>query len=149
MINRKLSLRAKRSNPVYRLWIAASAFGLLAMTNYALAQGTVSIETFCRLLPEYKQPAGVEYQPSVGPNGPVAPADLNGLSPVQSFETIEIPVEVDLVQRFGIPVQSGVELKPYVALMSIHKDGRVDYNGQDISKQAQELCKDTNKDKPK
>ncbi len=115
---------------------------ILFISAPVFAQGTVSVETFCRLLPEYKQPAGVEYQPGVGPNGPVVPADLNGLSPMQSFETIEIPVEVDLVQRFGIPAPAGIELQPYVALMSIHKDGRVDYNGQDISKQAYELCKD-------
>jgi hypothetical protein len=106
----------------------------------AMAQSTVSVETFCRLLPNYQQPAGVEYQPGVGADGPVVPADVGGAPAIASFETIEIPVEVDLVQRFGIPVQPGVELQPYAALMSIHKDGRVDYNGQDITTQAHQLC---------
>ncbi len=114
---------------------------LLLISAPVMAQDIVSVETFCRILPEYQQPAGVEYQPGVDVNGKaVAPADLNGASPIQNFETIEIPVEVDLISRFGLAPKPGVELQPYVALMSIHKNGRVDYNGQDISKQAHELC---------
>jgi hypothetical protein len=118
-------------------------FTLLLISVPALAQDIVSVETFCRILPEYQQPAEVEYQSGVDVNGKtIAPADLNGLSAVRNFNTIEIPVEVDLVSRFGLTPKPGVELQPYVALMSIHKDGRVDYNGQDITKQAHQLCKD-------
>lgn len=98
----------------------------------------VDIRTFCHLLPEYQRPAGVEYQPGVGADGPVVPADLG--PSLKGFDTIEIPVEVDLIERFGLMPPEGVELNPYVALMSIHKDGRVDYNGQDVSQQAHTLC---------
>lgn len=101
--------------------------------------------TFCRLLPTYKQALGVEFQPGIDQKGrAVAPADIDadmaGAAPIRSFESIEIPVELDLAQRFGLNLPSGVELKPYVALISIHKDGRVDYNGQDISRKAHTLC---------
>jgi hypothetical protein len=102
----------------------------------------VSQKTFCRLLQDYHQPAGVEYEPGVDVHGEyVAQADISGgPPPLRNFESIEIPVEIDLVQRFNLNPGAGVELKPIAALISIHNDGKVAYNGQDISKQAYELC---------
>lgn len=100
----------------------------------------VSVNTFCRLLPEYRPAQGVEYQPGVDVHGQfVAPADLPGQS-LKQFESIEIPVEIDLIEKFGLSVPAAVELKPAAALISIHNDGRVDYNGQDISRQAHKAC---------
>ena len=103
--------------------------------------------TFCNVLPAYQQASGVEYVPGVDIKGQVvASADVSGSPIMRSFETIEIPVEADLVQRFGLNVPTGIELKPYVALISIHKDGRVDYNGQDISQKAHDMCNEGKSD---
>lgn len=118
---------------------------LLFWAGTAQAAEEASQETFCRLLAEHVPAADVEYKPSVDVHGkPVAPADL-GQSP-NNFETIEIPVELDLAQKFALNPPAGVELKPYVALVSIHKDGKVDYNGQDVSKQAYQLCNESKND---
>jgi len=103
--------------------------------------------TFCNVLPAYQQASGVEYVPGVDIKGQVvASADVAGAAPLRSFDTIEIPVEADLVQRFGLNVPAGIELKPYVALISIHKDGRVDYNGQDITQKAHDMCNEGKSD---
>jgi len=102
-------------------------------------------ETLCRLLPEYKpvavKPAeGVDYVAGVDVHGnPVISADLNAPLPA-IMQPVVLPVDVDLAQRFHLTLPAGVELKPSVAMMRIHADGRAEYNGQDISDQAYALC---------
>ncbi len=101
-----------------------------------------SSETLCRLLPEHKpKPTdGVQYLVGIDVHGnPVVAADLNPPLPVMD-QAVIIPIEVDLVERFTLDVPDGVELKPSVAVMKIHKDGRVEYNGQDVSNEAYYLC---------
>lgn len=129
----------------FRVLCTSIAFFVL---NYSAvhAQG-VKQDMFCRLLPAYRQAPGVEFQPGIDVEGkPVAPADLSA-SEMTEFETMEIPVEIDLIQKFGLNVPPGTELKPYAALISIHKNGKVDYNGQDISPQAEKLCGERNSEK--
>lgn len=95
---------------------------------------------YCRYVEKYKQPDGVEYQPGVDVHGkPVVPADLNSnLNGI--YEGIVIPIEIDLINRYNLSAPAGAELKPVVADMTIHKDGRVDYNGHDLTEQAVALC---------
>lgn len=101
--------------------------------------GEATQKTFCRVLASYTKDRGVHYVPGVDVRGnDVAPADLN--EPLPQFETIEIPVEIDLAARFGITPPAGAELKPTVALISIHKDGKVEYNGRDISSKVIDVC---------
>lgn len=106
-----------------------------------LASDEIDEQTFCRLLPAYRPAQGVEYQAGVDVQGrPVVSADINDGSAFRNFESIEIPVEIDLVKKFGLTVPAAVELRPTAALISIHNDGKVDYNGQDVSQQAYQLC---------
>ncbi len=146
----KSSLRGgRRPTKQSSIWIL-DCFAALAMTMFVIpahAQEQANTETFCHLLAEHTPSADVEYKPGVDVHGkPVVPADLG--QPLNNFETIEIPVELDLAQKFGLNTPAGIELKPYVALVSIHKDGKVDYNGQDISKQAYQLCNEGKNDEP-
>lgn len=117
-------------------------FLALALAFPAYAQET-SIDAVCRLLPEYKPSADVDYKPGVDVHGkPVVSADLNAAPPA-TFDVIKLPVTVDLAQRLGaVPPAAGLELKPQVAFMLIHKDGRVEYNGRNVSSQVATACGD-------
>jgi hypothetical protein len=113
----------------------------LVSGRMAWAQGQMpSFEVLCRALPEYQKIEGVDYQPGVDANGqPVVPADLNAVNPALP-DVINIPVTVDLAKKFSLLAGGGVEMKPEVAGISVHKDGRVTYNGQNISRQAYTVC---------
>ncbi len=83
--------------------------------------------------------ADTNYQPGVDVNGnPVAPAD--GGAQFQATQTtyIEAPLNIDLANRLGLsrPAEANANL----GNLKIYNDGRVIYNGQDISQQAQALC---------
>lgn len=76
------------------------------------------------------------YRPGVDVHGnPVVPADLS--PPLKALpDVIKIPVTLDLAGD-----GAGVELKPEtLGMAEIYSDGRVVYNGQDISAQAADLC---------
>jgi hypothetical protein len=56
---------------------------------------------------EYQQPPGVEYQPGVNAHGEtVVPADLNGGYNLKLPETIVIPIELFLQDKYHIPANS-------------------------------------------
>ncbi|MCC7305195.1 MAG: hypothetical protein IT558_02935 [Alphaproteobacteria bacterium] len=119
------------------------AFIMFVLVSFPALAEEANQETMCRLLPEHRPEVNIAFSPGVDVHGKaVVPADVEGAKPLQNFDTVEIPVEINLLQKFGVDAPAGVELQPYAALISIHKDGRVDYNGQDISQQAYALCKD-------
>lgn len=100
-----------------------------------------ALKVLCQSLPVYRPDPGVEYRPGVDVHGrAVAPADLNVPLNVGVDEVIRIPVTVDLVRRFNLYPAAGIELEPDVGVISIHSDGRVEYNGQDLARQAYTLC---------
>lgn len=109
---------------------------VLMMPAAAFAQD-VSLEVLCKALPDYSQAAGVEY---VAGAEDVVPADLNPLK-VAAPDVVNIPIDLMLAERFqSVRIPNDLELKPTVALVSIHKNGRVKYDGQDISGQVYSLC---------
>lgn len=68
----------------------------------------------------------------------VAPADVNPIADAAPDYT-EVPMTIDLAKRMGVaPV--GAEMQMPVANLKLYKDGRVEYNGQDISSNAATLC---------
>lgn len=76
---------------------------------------------------------GVEYQPGVDVNGDaVAPADLNQPVKVLSYP-IEIPVEISLIKWMNLNVDPALRLDPEIGRFELQKDGRITYNGQDVS----------------
>ncbi len=88
-----------------------------------------------------------DYQPGVDVNGkPVAPADVQ---PVVNMvpDFIEVPMTMDLAKDLGI-LPIGTDIKMSVANLKLYKDGKVEYNGQDISSSAAALCGDAPKNKP-
>lgn len=117
-----------------KFWIT----GLLVVAAFpAMAQET-PVSAVCQILKTHNSTAA--YQPGVDVNGnAVAPADLN--APVNAnVGVIEIPVEVNLVQKFNMMASNGIKLEPTVSTFKIFPDGRVMYGNQDITQNAHVAC---------
>ncbi len=100
----------------------------------------VSVRTLCQMLPQHVPDASVNYQPGVSTNGKyVVPADVNKVLR-NNYDAVEIPVEMNLLQSLNINAPAGAEIKPTVAVLKVYGDGRVKYNEQDVTQQAQQLC---------
>lgn len=83
--------------------------------------------------------ASPTYQAGVDVNGnAVAPADL-AQAPTTIPDYIEVPMTIDLAQKMGTLPQ-GAEMKLPAANLKLYKNGKVEYNGQDISSNAAGLC---------
>lgn len=79
------------------------------------------------------------YQAGIDAQGnAVAPADVNPLADAAP-DYVEVPMTIDLAKRMGL-TEIGTEIKMPVANLKLYKDGRVEYNGQDISSNAASLC---------
>lgn len=85
----------------------------------------------CERLVSYQQAPGVEFQPGVDAHGrPVAPADLGGGYQIKPPETIIIPIEILIQDRFHIPANSVLwDAKAQVGVVTV-KGNQVYYEGQ-------------------
>ena len=128
-----------------RKQLAIIALTLLAGQT-ALAQATPE-SALCTIIKTQQQQAPKEqwnnpadYVPGIDVHGKeVTSADLN--QPIKNnFEIIEIPVEINLIERFNLDINGGIELKPTVTNFRIHQGGRVEYGDQDITPQAYAIC---------
>lgn len=103
----------------------------------------------CDQLTTYQQAPGVEYQSGVDVRGnPVAPADLGGGYQIKPPETIVIPIEVLIQDRFHIPADSVLwNGKAQVGVVTVKGD-QVYYEGQLLGDQEtaalQQLCREQN-----
>ncbi|MCB1782905.1 MAG: hypothetical protein KDI13_02825 [Alphaproteobacteria bacterium] len=70
---------------------------------------------------------------------PVVSADLNNSSAHASPKII-IPLTINLADRYGLILPAGAEMKPEVARIEFDPDGRIIYNGQDITNKVQTIC---------
>jgi hypothetical protein len=100
----------------------------------------------CDRMVEYQQPPGVEYQPGVNAHGEtVVPADINGGYNIKPPETIVIPIELFLQDKYHIPANSVLWAgKAEVGTVTVHRN-RVYFNGQELSDPEQaalaDLCR--------
>lgn len=79
------------------------------------------------------------YQPGVDVNGnAVASADLNPAPQVSQSSYTELPLTVDLANKLGL--SRPAEANAVVGSLRVYKDGRVLFNGQDITQQATANC---------
>lgn len=89
---------------------------------------------------KYKSASDVAFKPGVDVNGnPVAPADL-APEAVKLPDYLELPLSVDLGKKIGVSLGDGVEAKAVVGNLKLYQDGRVEYNGQDVSGQVASFC---------
>jgi hypothetical protein len=111
----------------------------------AIAQ-TVSVTTLCSQLVAHTPGEDVEFKPGVDAQGnPITPADIN--APIEAIAyPIQIPIEIDIVKLLDLElppgIESSTEMNAAVAFLSVEKDGRVFYNGQDVSDRVTYTCKD-------
>lgn len=81
------------------------------------------------------------YQPGVDVHGnPVVPADINAASPALMPSRVTFPLTIDMAQAFNIPVPPGTKMEAGFGMIEAFTDGRVLFNGQDLSAQAQVVC---------
>ncbi len=115
--------------PILLAWLIIAASPAVAHNPPVV---TISRADCDRLVVHQPSP-DVAYQPGVDVNGrPVAPADLNGGIQIAVPETIRIPIEVDLFNRFGIPADPNqYEAEAQVGEV-IYRDGRAYFNGQPL-----------------
>lgn len=107
-----------------------------ALAQNDMAQNNLAL---CKLLAQHTASPGAAYQPGVDVHGkPVVPADVNA-APSMVPDVIRIPMTVDLAQRLGT-VPTGMELKANTGMVEIHKDGKVIFNGQDMTTQSVAVC---------
>lgn len=93
----------------------------------------------CLRLVEHAPAPDTAYRPGVDVRGrPVAPADLGGGTTVLSPEAIEIDIEVDLGDRFGIPANPDLfDADARIGMVRVAPDGRATFNGQPLQDEAQ------------
>lgn len=111
---------------------------LVLLSVPAYAQNDLAL---CRLRAQHVAATDVTYKPGVDVHGnPVVPADLNAV-PNMVPDVIKIPMNIDLAQRLG-KVPAGMDMKSEMGMAEIHRDGRVTFNGQDLTPQAAVVCGD-------
>lgn len=134
------------------LWKFLPVFSALAtclasaVASAAPGEGTPTIAVdpaACRWVKQHRASADVNYQPGVDVQGrPVAPADLPGTAQIQLPERIEIPITLDLAERFGLPrtalSRTGVTAGE-VQVGVVTLDGsQARFNGQPLSAAAED-----------
>jgi hypothetical protein len=143
-----------RAHPIpaaaqYRVAIVNAAVVILTCFVWAMpAEADITVSRRdCDRLVQYQQAPGVEYQPGVDAHGrPVAPADLGGGYQIKPPETIVIPIEILIQDRFHIPANSVLwNAKAQVGVVTVKGD-QVFYEGQllgDAETAAlQQLCRE-------
>ncbi|PCI56282.1 MAG: hypothetical protein COB36_05775 [Alphaproteobacteria bacterium] len=105
------------------------------------AADKTDIPALCRQMDDFKNSA--EYVPNVDVHGKhVTPADVSMSSSQYINNPIVIPIEIDLIDRFGLSLPTEISLKPTIASLKIYQDGRVKYNDEDVTERTLSLCKD-------
>ena len=105
----------------------------------------VVLEHGCEALANITAGKGAAYEPGVDVNGkPVAPADVE--EPMEPLAyPVAVPVNIDLIEWLNIDVpelRDAGELETTIAYLSVFEDGRIEYNGRDISDRTAILCND-------
>ncbi len=91
----------------------------------------------CAQLIEHVPAPDVAYQPGVDAYGrAVAPADLNAGAQIQVPETLRIPIEIDLLDRFGIPANPALYESDIPIGEVVYRNGRLTFEGQPLQDEA-------------
>lgn len=113
--------------------------GLLLTTSAMPSMAQDSNLALCKLRSQHVAAPNTAYQAGVDAQGrAVVPADVATTASMVP-DVVRIPMTVDLAQRLG-SVPAGAEMKAATGMIEIHKDGRVSFNGQDMTEVAVVLC---------
>mgnify|MGYP000938777339 CR=1 FL=1 len=84
----------------------------------------------------------VEYKGGIDQQGNFIVAADTGMAFSPHEYPIDIPLELDLLEKFHMDVPIGIIADAKVAGIKIYEDGKVQYNGQDITPQVGVFCKE-------
>jgi len=116
-------------------------FLVMVMPLIASAETITTRDMLCKSYEERADVAGANYVPGVDVDGkPVVSADVSGDHQVMPLQVVRIPLEMDLAQRFGLSLPEGLEMKPNLGMLNIYQDGRVTFDGQDLTTQVEQFC---------
>lgn len=116
---------------------------LFFSASVAQAQDVV-LRSACNPVVVNEDVQGAEYTPGVDVHGnKVVGADLNEGVKSLSYPIV-IPVEIDIIRFLDLKIPPAVddatEITPDVAYFTLYEDGKVEYNGQDISSMVDHEC---------
>jgi hypothetical protein len=91
----------------------------------------------CARLVEHVPSPDLAYQPGVDAYGrAVAPVELDGGTPIQAPEPLRIPIEIDLLDRFGIPANPALYESDIPIGEVLYRNGRLTFEGQPLQDEA-------------
>jgi hypothetical protein len=114
------------------LFVAALLAAAQARADGEQAEVTITRDDCARLVEHVPAP-DVAYRPGVDAYGrEVVPADLNGAAPIEAPETLHIPIEIDLLDRFGIPANPALYESDLPIGEVVYRNGRFRFNDQPL-----------------
>lgn len=63
-----------------------------------------------------------------------------GTNQITIPDIIYIPVTINMAERYGLDVPAGIELESTLGMMEIYNDGKILYDGKDISGNIEDKC---------
>lgn len=84
--------------------------------------------------------ADVEYKPGIDAKGNFIVAPDIGVDFGRNIYPLYIPLEINLVERLDLDVPIGIIMNPEIAGIMVYEDGKVTYNGHDISRNVETFC---------
>ncbi len=118
------------------LFLAVLLVGAPARAHEEKPEVTITRADCARLIEHVPAP-DVAYQPGVDAYGrAVTPADLTGGAQIQVPETLHIPIEIDLLDRFGIPANPGLYESDIPIGEVVYRNGRLTFEGQPLQDDA-------------
>lgn len=118
--------------------LALVTVSALLVSTSAFASDDAAV---CHILSSHAQAAAsAAYTPGVDANGkPVAPADVAAAPAMSMPGVVRMPITIDMAQQLAA-APAGTEMKADVGWVEIHGDGKVLFNGQDVTAKTQTLC---------
>ncbi|MFP4312826.1 MAG: hypothetical protein ACLFR0_00750 [Alphaproteobacteria bacterium] len=84
--------------------------------------------------------ADVEYMPGIDAKGNFIVAPDIGIGFSSNIYPLQIPLELDIVERFDLDVPLGIISDPIIAGIVVHENGMVTYNGHNVSQKVETFC---------
>ena len=64
----------------------------------------------------------------------------HGAPTITIDDPIDIPLTIDMAERYALDLPQGTELSAPISFISVYKDGRILYDGKDISGSIKDKC---------
>ena len=114
---------------------------LFVLPSNLHAKDQSDVRTICDHVKQTQKNNSVDYVPGVDVHGNnVVSADMNPNAGSFLNNPVVIPVQIDLVERFGLDVPTAITLEPTITQIKIYPDGRIKYNDDDVSAHISESC---------